>query len=96
MLNAQTYMLRAQIEVPHPTEDFCYPTIEIEFGYEPAPRCYDDEPPAAPDVWLVSARLAEDDYDAVIAAPRDVVAGWARSYLESDHGYEDAVATAEA
>lgn len=96
MLNAQTYMLRTQIEVPHPTEDFAYPTIEIEFGYAPAPRCYDDEPPAAPDVWLVSARIAEDDYDAVIAAPPDVVAGWARAYLESDAGYENAVAEAEA
>lgn len=96
MPNAQTYMLRTQIEVPHPTEDCAYPTIEIEFGYAPAPRCYDDEPPAAPDVWLVSARLAEDDPDAVTAAPPDVVANWARSYLETHHGYENAVATAEA
>jgi len=95
MLNIQTYTLTTQIEVPHPTEDFCYPTIEIEFGYEPAPRCYDDEPPAAADVWLVSARLAGDDPDAAINPTPDVIAGWARSYLESDHGYENAVATAE-
>ena len=96
MLNAQTYMLRTQIEVPHPTEDFAYPTIEIEFGYAPASHRYDDEPPEAPDVWLISARLAEDDPDAVTAAPPDVIDNWARSYLETHHGYENAVATAEA
>jgi hypothetical protein len=95
MPNAQTYMLMTQIEVPHPTEDFAYPTIEIEFGYAPAPHTFSDEPPEAPDVWLVSARLAKDDPDAVTAAPPDVVASWARSYLESHHGYENAVATAE-
>lgn len=94
MLNL-SYTLTTQIEVPHPTEDFCYPTIEIEFGYDPGPRTFSDEPPAAGDVWLVSARLIEEDPDAVIAAPRDVVADWARSYLESDYGRECALAEAE-
>ena len=87
----QTYILTVEHEMPQ-ADDACI-TLEIEFGYEPGARTYSDEPPAAGDVWLVSARVLSN-LDAVPLTDEDV-STIARDYLDTSAGYERAYNIAE-
>lgn len=87
-----SYDMIIEIEAAHPTDGWFYPTLEITFGYEPGPRAYSDERPAAPTIWFEGARLI--DNGGVDMTPDDIAA-LARDYIDSPWGQERAAMLVE-
>lgn len=88
-----------------------YPVLEIEFSYTPGRPAYTPrgeyapiDPPEAPEVDFVSAKLIDGQG---LLPTQEQVNDWAREYLDSDEGfwsaceaakhdeYEDRIARAE-
>jgi len=87
------YTLITEIEVPRPGHDdgFYYPSIEIEFGCEPGPRPFSDEPPMMPDIWVRGARVVDNGGLHLTSGEAEVLA---TEYLDSIDGAEHAARTA--
>jgi len=85
------YDMDIELELPHPTEDWAPVTLRITYGYVPGARAFFDEPPAAADLWVHSARVLDADTHLSDAE----IDHHAREYFASDMGAERAILTAE-
>jgi hypothetical protein len=85
------YEMDIELELPHPTEDWAPVNLRITYGYVPGARTFSDEPPAAADLWVHSARVLDE---APHLSDADIERH-AREYFASDLGAERAILTAE-